>query len=122
MRVRGKPAHIGPDLGDDDVRAEFTDSRNGDQLVDGVAKALIDLVIYFACVSAGQSPPVIRSLGPALLIHLCECLLGLVLTMRRSSRQVIVTHVARLLLHHSNPKLNVPARQSANLHIIRCSS
>ena len=39
MRVRGKPAHNGPDLGDDDVRAEFTDSRNGDQLFDGVAKA-----------------------------------------------------------------------------------
>ena len=66
-------------------------------------KLLIDLVIYFACVSAGQSPPVIRSLGPAFLLHLCECLLGLVSTMRRSSRQVIVTHVARLFLHHSNP-------------------
>jgi len=80
--------------------------------------SLIDLVIYFACVSAGQSPPVIRGLGPAFLLHLCNCLLGLVSTMRRSSRQVIVTHVTRLFLHHSNPKLNVAAR----LHIIRCSS
>ena len=29
--------------------------------------SLIDLVIYFASVSVGQSPPVIRSLGPALV-------------------------------------------------------
>ena len=80
-------------------------------------RSLIDLVIYFACVSAGQSPPVIRSLGPAFLFHLCECLLGLQSTMRCSSRQVIVTHIARLFLHHSNP-----ANWSSGASVNDCTS
>ena len=72
---------------------------------------LIDLVIYFACVGTGQSRPVIRSLGPAFLFHFCECLLGLASTIRRSSGQVIVSHVDRLFSHPLNPReLSIVAR------------
>ena len=38
MRRGGEPAHVGADLGDDDLGAELADAGDGAQLLDGVTK------------------------------------------------------------------------------------